>query len=339
VEEEPLTSATAEPTDAPILDVRGLTVTFPSAPAPLRAVDGISFSMARGEALGLVGESGCGKSATALAIMRLIPEPGRVEAEAVDFEGEDLARLSESEMRLLRGSKLAMVFQEPMSSLNPALTIGEQVAEVPRAHARISRREAWRKAEALLTEVGLPDPARRMRQYPHEISGGMRQRAMIAAALACEPTLLIADEPTTALDVTVQAQILDLVMRVREVHGSSVLLITHNLGVVASSCDRVAVMYAGRLVETGPARELLTAPLHPYTRGLLASVPSLTSGLRDGRRLDSIPGTVPSPATMPPGCKFEPRCDLAEPACSEREPELSEAGAGRHVRCPVVLRA
>ena len=288
--------------------------------------------------MGLVGESGCGKSAAALAIMGLIAEPGLVEAEAVEFEGKDLLRLTESDMRRLRGSKLAMVFQEPMSSLNPALTIGEQVAEVPRAHARISRRDARRKAEALLAEVGLPDPARRMRQYPHEISGGMRQRAMIAAALACEPSLLIADEPTTALDVTVQAQILDLIARVRETHDSSVLLITHNLGVVASSCDRVAVMYAGRLVETGPARELLGEPLHPYTRGLLASVPSLSSGLRDGRRLDSIPGTVPSAATMPPGCKFEPRCPIAEPACVEREPELLDAGGGRRVRCPVVLR-
>jgi oligopeptide/dipeptide ABC transporter ATP-binding protein len=320
-----------------LLEVRGLTVSFPGAGERVKAVDGVSLDVRESEIVGLVGESGCGKSATALAIMGLIEHPGLAEADAIEFRGRDLTRMSPSQMRRIRGTDLAMIFQEPMTSLNPVLSIGEQVAEVLRAHRRVGRAEARAHAVQLLGEVGIPDPRERASQYPHEISGGMRQRVMIAGALACEPGLLIADEPTTALDVTVQAQILDLIGDIRDEHRTAVLLITHDLGVVATTCDRVAVMYAGRLVEAAPSEELFATPLHPYTRGLLESIPTLGEGVRGGLRLRPIAGTVPAPGEWPPGCKFEPRCSLAIPSCSTSEPELVTAGGEHRVRCPVVL--
>lgn len=319
-----------------LLEVRNLSVSFPASGGLTRAVDGVSFEVQASEILGLVGESGCGKSATALAIMGLLGPPARVEADRIGFRGQDLSITREGAMRRIRGVDLAMIFQEPMSSLNPVLTIGEQVSEVLRAHGRMGARQAWERAIGLLAEVGIPDPASRARQYPHEVSGGMRQRVMIAAALACEPGLLIADEPTTALDVTVQAQILDLMSDVRDRHGTALLLITHDLGVVATVCDRVAVMYAGRLVETAPARSLFEGALHPYTRGLLGSIPRLGAGLREGRKLSPIPGTVPAPGEWPAGCKFEPRCPIAVPDCAVAEPALLPTGDPAHwVRCPV----
>jgi peptide/nickel transport system ATP-binding protein len=318
----------------PLLQVRGLTAQFPAAkgrsPAgPLRAVDQIDFEIGRGETLGLVGESGSGKSITALSLIRLVPPPGEITAGRVLFEDRDLLRLSESEMRRLRGARIGFVFQEPMTALNPVFTIGDQVGEALVVHGMASRSEARRRAVALLETVRIPDAARTARDYPHQLSGGMRQRALIAAAVACGPALLIADEPTTALDVTIQAEILDLLREMRDAVGLSLLLITHDLGVVAEMADRVAVMYAGRIVETGPVRNVLRSPEHPYTRGLLASLP----GRVPGERLKAIGGSVPDLAALPSGCAFAPRCPERFDRCDRSRPDAVPVGEAHTARC------
>ncbi|QIA26339.1 ABC transporter ATP-binding protein [Thermaerobacter sp. PB12/4term] len=315
----------------PLLEVRDLRTEFHAGGVRFAAVDGVSFTIHRGETVGLVGESGSGKSVTSLSILRLIPSPpGRITGGSILFEGRDLLRLGEAEMRRIRGNRIAMIFQEPMTSLNPVFTAGEQIAEALRWHRRLSRREAQARAVELLRLVGIPDPEVRARQYPHQMSGGMRQRVMIAMAVACDPQLLIADEPTTALDVTVQAQILDLMKDLRRRLGTAILLITHDLGVVADMADRVLVMYAGRIVEAAPVDDLFARPLHPYTEGLLASMPQLH---RRAQRLHVIPGQVPSPARLPAGCRFHPRCPYAMDICRHQEPALKPAGEGRWVAC------
>ncbi len=314
----------------PLLEVRGLVTEFRTRAGLLRAVDGVSFSIAAGETLALVGESGCGKSVTAFSLMRLVADPpGRIAAGEVLFEGRDLLKLPEAELRAVRGDRVAMIFQEPMTSLNPVMTVGEQIVEAIRQHRPVSRREALARAVALLEEVRIPDAARRAADYPHRLSGGMRQRVMIAMALACEPRLLIADEPTTALDVTIQAQVLDLIDALKARLGMAVLLITHDLGVVAQHAQRVAVMYAGRIVEQADTGTLFAAPAHPYTEGLLASIPR--PGERTAR-LREIPGMVPSLAEMPPGCAFAPRCARAMARCAGERPSL-EAHGGARVAC------
>jgi oligopeptide transport system ATP-binding protein len=316
-----------------LLEVEDLRVEFAAKGRAVTAVSAVSLRLDRGRTLGLVGESGSGKTVTSLAIMRLIPSPpGRIAAGRILFQGRDLLALAEEEMTAVRGKDISMVFQEPMTSLNPVFTVGEQVAEVYRIHLRLGRREAAERAAQMLAKVGIPDPGRRAREYPHQMSGGMRQRVLIAIALACRPALLIADEPTTALDVTVQAQILALMDGLREEMGTSLLLITHDLGVVAETADDVAVMYAGRIVESCGCRELFAAPWHPYTAGLLRSRPVLGRG-GARRHLDTIPGTVPDPAHLPPGCSFEPRCPRRAPVCRERMPALEEKGPGRLARC------
>jgi peptide/nickel transport system ATP-binding protein len=297
------------PAEQPLLEVGDLTVSFPGRSRPLTPVDGVSFTLRRGETLALVGESGCGKSLTSLALLRLIPPPGRIEAGSrIRFDDLDIMQLNERALRDVRGRRIGMVFQDPMTSLNPVFTVGDQVAEAIQAHFPVSRKEARDRAIGLLSEVGIPDPALRSRDYPHQMSGGMRQRVMIAMALACQPELLIADEPTTALDVTVQAQILEILDELRKARGMAVLLITHDLGIVAGRADRVAVMYAGQIVEEAPTAKLFARPSHPYTQGLLASVPRLT-GPR--MRLTPIGGSVPTPDAWPSGCRFRPRCSQA----------------------------
>lgn len=317
--------------DAPLLSVRGLTVVFDAAAGapPVVAVDDVSFDIRPGETLGLVGESGSGKSVTAFSILRLLTPPGRVAAGEVRFQGRDLGRLSEHEMCGVRGAGIGLVFQEPMAALNPVLTVGTQVAESLLVHGLATRREARDRAVALLTAVGIPDPQLRVDDYPHQLSGGMRQRVMLAAALACRPPLVIADEPTTALDVTLQAQVLDLLRELRAAYGLALLLITHDLGVIAGMADRVAVMYAGRIVEQGPVRDVLRTPAHPYTRALLASMP----GGAAGSRLKAIDGTVPPPGDRPTGCAFAPRCPERLPQCATVRPTLESAGPGRQVCC------
>jgi oligopeptide/dipeptide ABC transporter ATP-binding protein len=303
-----------------LLSVEQLRMAFPNpGGAPAHAVDDVSFTIDRGRVLGLVGESGCGKSMTALCIMRLVPPPGRITGGRVVFDGTDLLALPEPAMRAVRGARIGMIFQEPMTALNPVLTAGYQIAEALLIHQSISRRRAWERAVELLGEVGIPEPAARARDYPHQLSGGMRQRVMIAMAIACEPDLLIADEPTTALDVTIQADILDLLRRLRERRGMGLLLITHDLGVVAEQADRVAIMYAGRIVEEAPTPELFARPLHPYTRALLRSMPVLGAH-RD--RLETIPGNVPDVTRRPSGCSFRDRCPLATPDCAVAPPPL-----------------
>jgi oligopeptide/dipeptide ABC transporter ATP-binding protein len=318
----------------PLLEVRDLTVTFPTRTGVARAADGVSFSIAGGETLALVGESGSGKTVTALSLLRLLPEAARVAPESrVLFDGRDVMALDAEALRRVRGAAMAMVFQEPMTSLNPVLSIGTQLAETVEAHERVSRRAALDRGAEMLALVGLADPRRVLRQYPHELSGGMRQRALIAMALICRPRLLIADEPTTALDVTVQAQILELLASLRERLGMSLLLITHNLGVAAGVADRVAVMYGGRIAELAPSRDLFGHPAHPYTRGLLQAAPRL-----DGppRPTPAIPGAVPPATHWPSGCRFHPRCPHAWGRCQE-EPALLEAGPGRWARCWLVV--
>jgi peptide/nickel transport system ATP-binding protein len=315
---------------AELLSVRDLRILFPSAGGLLPVVDGVSFDVPKGGCVALVGESGSGKTLSALAILRLIPEPGVLSGGQIILRGRDLLSLSEEQMRQVRGQEAAMIFQEPQSALNPVLTIGYQVAEGVLAHESVSRKAAMDRAVELLDLVGLSDPRRRLHEYPHQFSGGMRQRAMIAMALACRPALLIADEPTTALDVTVQAQILDLLTQLRETFSMAVLLITHDLGVVARFAERVTIMYAGRVMEEADVVALFRRPGHPYTRGLLQSLPSLE---KKTRRLEAIPGTVPSPAAMPAGCPFEPRCAFAREACGQAVPELAARGDGRRVRC------
>jgi peptide/nickel transport system ATP-binding protein len=315
----------------PLLSVENLRVEFATDSGPVTAVDGIDLAIERGRTLALVGESGCGKSMTALAIMGLVPEPpGRVAAGAIRFDDTELTQLSPAERRGYRGNKIAMIFQEPMTSLNPAFTIGDQIGEGLMRHRGLSPRDARATAIDLLRRVHVPAPERRADDYPHRLSGGMRQRAMIAMALACSPALLIADEPTTALDVTIQAQILDLLREVRETTGAAILLITHDLGVVAETADAVAVMYAGRIVEQAPIAQLFANPQHPYTIGLLGAVPRLSGG-RD--RLATIAGNVPDPLHLPAGCRFAPRCPFAEAACRATDPALRELGPEHRAAC------
>ena len=314
----------------PLLDVRNLRTHFFSRAGAVRAVDGVSFSLDRGEILGLVGESGCGKSVSSLSVMRLVDRPGRIVSGEILFEGRDLLGLSKEEMRRLRGNRLAMIFQEPTSSMNPVFTAGSQIAEAILVHERVSRKAARERVLRLMQLVGIPDPERRFRQFPHQFSGGMLQRMMVAMALACNPSVLIADEPVTALDVTIQAQILDLIKALRDQTGASILLITHDMGVVAETCDRVAVMYLGKIVETGPLVSIFEAPKHPYTVGLFASIPRLEETVE---WLQPIPGTVPSPLNLPTGCRFASRCPHAMPVCAQAEPPMLEIAPGHQVAC------
>jgi len=317
-----------------LLEVKNLRTQFPTRAGLVRAVDDVSFYLDRGELLGLVGESGCGKSMTALSIMRLIAPPGRIVDGQVLFDGKDLLKLSDAKMREMRGDDIAMIFQDPMTSLNPVFTVGEQIGEALRLHRKMSRKEARLATIEAMREVAIPDPARRLDDYPHQLSGGMRQRIMIAMALACNPKLLIADEPTTALDVTIQAQILELLNELRKQRELAVLLITHDLGVVAEVADRVAVMYTGRIVEESPVDELFARPKHPYTEGLLRSVPKLTGeDVIKKERLETIEGVVPSPTDLPPGCHFAPRCPHRMPRCSEGTIPLYQLEGGVDVRC------
>jgi peptide/nickel transport system ATP-binding protein len=298
-----------------------------------RAVDGVSLAVYAGETVGIVGESGCGKSVTALSIMRLLPTKlGRVVSGAIRFDGKDLLALGEAEMRDIRGDRIAMIFQEPMTSLNPVLTIGDQIAEAVMIHQKKSRSQALAQAVEMLRLVRIPDAERRVRGYPHQFSGGMRQRVMIAMALCCNPKLLIADEPTTALDVTIQAQILKLMLELKGRFGAAVMLITHDLGVVAETCQRVIVMYAGRKVEEAPVLELFDQPMHPYTRGLMASIPRRRTA-QSARRLQEIPGIVPSLRDPIPGCPFAPRCDFATDQCHGEAPPLQERAPGHWAAC------
>jgi oligopeptide/dipeptide ABC transporter ATP-binding protein len=313
------------------VEIRGLKTYFFTESGVAKAVDGVDFDIMKGEVLGLVGESGSGKSVTALSILRLIPDPpGRIVGGEIRFKGRDLLKLSWDEIRSVRGREISMIFQEPMTSLNPVFKIGMQVMEVILAHERVPRERAQARAEALLTAVGIPDAKTRLNQYPHELSGGMRQRVMIAIALALNPALLIADEPTTALDVTIQAQILDLMLEMKD-RDDSILLITHNLAVVAETCDRVAVMYGGKIQEIAPVRELFHNPLHPYTRGLLASLPRVDG--EKASRLTTIPGSVPDIHSLPAGCKFTTRCSERFEPCDGVEPPMIEAAPGHWVRC------
>ncbi len=317
-----------------LLEVKDVQTHFPTRAGLVRAVDGVSFYLDRGELLGLVGESGCGKSMTALSIMRLIAPPGKIVSGEILFAGKDLLKLSEAEMREMRGDDIAMIFQDPMTSLNPVFTVGEQIAEALRLHRKMSGKQARQATIEAMREVSIPDPARRVDDYPHQLSGGMRQRVMIAMALACNPKLLIADEPTTALDVTIQAQILELLNELRKQRELAVLLITHDLGVVAEVADRVAVMYTGRIVEESPVEELFARPKHPYTEGLLRSVPKLTSEhVVRKERLETIEGVVPRPTDLPPGCHFAPRCPHRMPRCTEEDIPLYEIDGGVKVRC------
>lgn len=316
-----------------LLSIEGLSVAFRTLEGEFRAVEGVTLRLGKGEKLGLVGESGCGKSVTALSIMRLLPSPpARIAEGRIFFDGIELTALREEEMRKLRGDRLAMIFQEPMTALNPLHSIGDQIAEVLRIHRGLCRRDAMTRAVELLEKVQIPEAAKRVRDYPHQLSGGMRQRAMIAMALACDPDLLIADEPTTALDVTVQAQILTLLEKLAEEFRSSILLITHDMGIVAELCNRVAIMYAGQIVETAEVEELFERPLHPYTRGLLRSLPTLKAP-PDAPKLYSIPGTVPDPLRFPQGCRFHPRCEFATEQCKALMPQVEEVKAGHRVQC------
>jgi oligopeptide/dipeptide ABC transporter ATP-binding protein len=316
----------------PLLEVENLRTYFETDAGVARAVDGVSFHVEEGEVLGIVGESGCGKSVTSLSVMRLVPQPpGRIlEGSAIRFRGRELLQLSPAEMRAIRGNDIAMIFQEPMTSLNPVYSIGDQIAESLRLHRGMDRSAARARVVELLRLVGIPDPAERASNYPHQLSGGQRQRVMIAMALSCEPDLLIADEPTTALDVTIQAQILDLLAELRERLGMAVVLITHDLGVVAEVCDRVVVMYAGQVAEEGPVATIFAEPRHPYTEGLLQAIPRLGSRVE---RLAVIPGSVPSPTDWPIGCRFHPRCPYGWDLCVHEQPPLIDAGPQRHARC------
>ncbi|MDA5109690.1 ABC transporter ATP-binding protein [Brevibacillus thermoruber] len=314
----------------PILQVERLQVTFRSDDGEVHPVSGVDFVVHEGETLGIVGESGCGKSVTSLSIMGLLPKGiGRVSGGRIWFQGRELTAMTPKEMQKIRGNEIAMIFQEPMTSLNPVFTVGEQLDEQIRLHLGLSKREARQRSVEMLRTVGIPRAEEIAKEYPHQLSGGMRQRVMIAMAMSCSPKLLIADEPTTALDVTIQAQILDLMRQLKERQGTSIIFITHDLGVVAEMCDRVIVMYAGQVIEEAPVRELFQHPQHPYTRGLIASIPTLD---QQKSRLYSIRGTVPHPAKMPAGCRFAPRCDYAQEMCRDNPP-LKEVEAGHRCRC------
>jgi oligopeptide/dipeptide ABC transporter ATP-binding protein len=318
----------------PILEVKGLRTSFKTREGVVKAVDGIDFTVGRGEIMGLVGESGCGKSVTSLSILRLVASPGSIDAGQIVFDGTDLMSLSNEEMRKIRGDRITMIFQQPTSSLNPVRDVDWQIGEVLELHRNMTGAAAHDRALELLTMVGIPDPGRRLKSFPHELSGGMAQRVMIAMALACEPDLLIADEPTTALDVTIQAQILDLMRKLRDELGTSIILITHDLGVVAEMCDRVAVMYAGEIVEQTEVGSLFRAPLHPYTRGLIGSIP-VVGDVKES--LAVIPGNVPNLINLPVGCRFAPRCltrvDEDVTLATEAHPELLPVAPGHAVRC------
>ncbi|MBN2455392.1 MAG: ABC transporter ATP-binding protein [Sedimentisphaerales bacterium] len=319
--------------DNVLVSIQGLSVSFFTEDGVARAVQGVSFKIKRGKTFALVGESGCGKSVTALSIMRLVPSPqGEIVGGKILFDGIDLFGLAEKRMRQIRGNKIAMIFQEPMTSLNPVYTVGNQIVEAIRLHQKKGLSQAWSDAVEMLRRVGIADPQERAIEYPHQMSGGMRQRVMIAMAISCEPNLLIADEPTTALDVTIQAQILDLLNELQQQNGMSILLITHDLSVVAERADDIAVMYASRIVEHADCRQLLAEPLHPYTQGLLRSLPRLGFS---GKRLQTIAGTVPEPLHFPGGCKFHPRCPVGkdDKRCQSVEPELKEVRQGRWVAC------
>jgi peptide/nickel transport system ATP-binding protein len=317
-----------------VLRVEDLRTQFLAHGGIARAVDGVSYHVNRGETLGVVGESGCGKSVTALSVMRLVPDPpGRIVSGRVLLHGQDLLELDEPAMRRVRGNRIGMIFQEPMTSLNPVLTVGRQIEEVVELHQNLSARQAAERAVEMLRLVHIPEPQRRVREYPHQLSGGMRQRVMIAMALSCNPEVLIADEPTTALDVTIQAQILELIREMQERTGTAIVLITHDLGVIAETADRVVVMYAGKKVEEAPVTALFDAPLHPYTRGLMVSMPRLDSPAGQERgTLPEIPGMVPSLSALPEGCRFAPRCPLAAQQCRE-EPPLKEYAPGHFAAC------
>jgi len=323
-----------EQTNTPLIEVNNLKTYFFTEDGVVKAVDGVDFFVNKGEVLGLVGESGCGKSVTSLSIMRLVGAPGKGVEGKVLFGGSDLLKLPESKMVHIRGNRVSMIFQQPQSSLNPVFTVGNQVAEVLQIHQNLDKDASWKRAVELLSMVGIPDAAKKARAYPHEMSGGQAQRVMIAMALAMAPELLIADEPTTALDVTIQAQILDLMRDLRTRLNTAVILITHDLGIIAEMADRVAVMYAGRIVEQSEVGEMFEQPLHPYTQGLIGSIPILG---RVEDHLDVIPGMVPNLINLPPGCQFAPRCRMRErfglKICTEVEPELVEVKPGHDVRC------
>jgi len=320
-----------------VLQVEDLQTHFFTAIGQVRAVDGVSYSLKAGETLGVVGESGCGKSVTALSILRLVANPpGRIVGGAVRFEGRNLLELGAAEMERIRGNEISMIFQEPMTSLNPLYTVGKQIAEAVALHQGLSRKDSWDRAVDMLRRVSIPEPEKRAHAYPHQMSGGMRQRVMIAMALSCNPKVLIADEPTTALDVTIQAQILDLMRELQETFGTAIILITHDMGVVAENADRVVVMYAGRKVEEASATELFDNPGHPYTKGLLGSIPQLdvaASKTRARPRLNEIKGIVPSLFNLPPGCSFAPRCGFASDQCTRAMPPLAEHRPGHHIAC------
>jgi len=320
-----------------LLAIENLKLYFHMLVGTVRAVDGVSFHINRGETLGVVGESGCGKSVTAMSLLQLIPMPPgeRVSGRAV-FEGKDLFGMSMEEIRKVRGNSISMIFQEPMTSLNPVFTIGDQIGEAIRLHQGLGKAVTEDKAVEMLKMVGIPEPGRRIREYPHQLSGGMRQRVMIAMALSCNPALLIADEPTTALDVTVQAQILELMIDLQEKIAMSIMMITHDLGVIAETADRVIVMYCGKIVESADVRSIFHEPLHPYTRQLMGSVPRLDA---EGRRLQEIPGSVPSLYNLPTGCDFHPRCARAEDACRLKAPALVDVAPGHRLACDPVAEA
>lgn len=314
-----------------LLEVKDLKTYFYTEDGVVPAVDGVSFSLNRGETIGIVGESGSGKSVTSLSVMRLVPyPPGRITGGEIIFEGEDILGKTDEEMRHIRGNEISMIFQEPMTSLNPVFTVGDQIMEAIILHQNVGKREAQVKAVEMLQRVGIPSPERRIRDFPHQMSGGMRQRVMIAMALSCNPKLLIADEPTTALDVTIQAQILDLMMDIKREFGTSIMLITHDLGVIAETVDKVVVMYAGKIVESTDVISIFQKPMHPYTEGLLGSIPKVNE---DCERLSTIEGAVPNLFNMPSGCRFHPRCDYAKNICREHEPHLIDVDFGHEVSC------
>jgi peptide/nickel transport system ATP-binding protein len=335
-------SPTATSNDETILSVQDLRTHFYTRDGVVRAVDGVTFDLTRGETLCIVGESGCGKSVTALSILGLIPpKAGKIVGGSIRFDGTELTTESESAMRRIRGNRISMIFQEPMTSLNPVLTVGEQISESLRIHQRLDRRAAWDRAIEMLALVRIADPKRRAGEYPHQLSGGMRQRVMIAMALACNPQVLVADEPTTALDVTIQAQILNLMLELKDRLGTAIILITHDLGVVAETAQRVIVMYAGRMVEEAPVAELLRHPKHPYTRGLIGSIPRRKPGAPRGRtrgRLQEISGLVPSLREAIPGCAFAPRCGFATARCTTEQPPFEAHGPRHHAACWEVAR-